>query len=569
MKTNLRTGIAQINAVVGDFRGNADKIEAYIEKARAAACGLVVFPELCLTGYPPEDLLFKKHFVSENLKTLQRVSAMTRKACAVVGFVDRDKNGRIYNAAAVLNNGAVAAVYRKMCLPNYGVFDEKRYFSPGDKPLVLDTPVGRIAVSICEDIWPPDSAYLTAVKNVRPDLVINLSASPYNLGKQTARETMLRRRGRYLKAVIAYANTVGGQDELVFDGNSTFYDASGRRLACAKAFREDLLIHDLAFETGRKNGRGGTGGVRLRRLPLEQKGVRILPPVPPDPERRPLGPDEEVYEALRLGVGDYVRKNRFQKVVIGASGGIDSALVAALAVDAVGRENVVLVSMPSRFSSEGTRNDAKALAGNLGAAFLEIPIEPLRNAYLKGLEPHFLKHKPNEAEENLQARIRGNLLMALSNKFRYLVLTTGNKSELATGYCTLYGDMAGGFAVIKDVPKTRVYALCRWRNQKANFALIPESIISREPTAELRPNQKDTDTLPDYPTLDSILELYIEQDASADEIIAKGFAEETVKKVVRMVDMNEYKRRQGPVGVKITPKAFGRDRRMPITNAFL
>lgn len=562
MKAGLRIAIAQVNVTVGKLEANQELAAGRIEEARRLGCGLVVFPELTLTGYPPEDLLFKKHFITANLAELAALTPKTKGICAVVGFVDRDAQGRIYNAAAVLNHGNAAGVYHKICLPNYGVFDEKRYFTPGSQPLILDTSWGRIAVSICEDLWPDDSPYLRRLAGSGTDLIVNASASPYHFGKIAYRKELMKRRAASARAYLAYANLVGGQDELVFDGSSFILDKQGREISSGAAFAEDLMIYDLPPpETAQKTHLQGSGvRIELKGRPIRRKNVSAKP--------RGISPEEEIYRALVLGTRDYVLKNGFQKVTVGLSGGIDSALVAVIAADAIGPKNVVGVTMPSEFSSKGTLADALGLAKNLGMPCHTLSIEPLRKAYAQTLGGVFKGTKTGAAEENLQARIRGNLLMALSNKFGYLVLTTGNKSELATGYCTLYGDMAGGFAVIKDIPKTMVYRLVRWRNASAKKPVIPQSIVKRPPTAELRANQRDTDSLPEYSVLDPILELYVEKDASLADIAGKGHPTAAAKSVIRKVDINEYKRRQAPPGVKITPKAFGRDRRMPITNAF-
>ncbi|MBI4342676.1 MAG: NAD+ synthase [Candidatus Omnitrophica bacterium] len=538
---SLRLAMAQLNVTVGDLEGNRALIERAIRQARAWRADVLLTPELSITGYPPEDLLLKTQFVEANRRILQRLTPATRGLVALVGFVDRDRQGRLFNAAAVLANGRHAATYRKQCLPNYGVFDEQRYFTPGAGPLVLDLGGIRTGITICEDLW--QEAPGRALAKAGAQLVLNLSASPYHAGKLHEREALFSRRARQHRFAIAYCNLVGGQDELVFDGGSLVLDARGQELARAAQFQEDLVIADLA------------------RLPDR-------PPVWSAHAHR-LGPVEEVYEALTLGVRDYVRKNGFSSVVLGLSGGVDSALTACLAVDALGAEAARGVVMPSRFSSSQTQEDAKRIGRALGMEVAEISIEPIFEAYLRTLRPLFQDREPDVAEQNIQARIRGNLLMALSNKFGWLVLTTGNKSEFATGYCTLYGDMAGGFAVIKDVPKTLVYRLARFRNRRGPGRPIPSSILRRAPTAELAPNQTDQDTLPPYEVLDRILKAYVEEDRGLSEILARNrVAPETARRVIRMVDRSEYKRRQGSPGVKITPKAFGKDRRMPITNRY-
>ncbi|MBI3252222.1 MAG: NAD+ synthase [Candidatus Omnitrophica bacterium] len=525
--------LAQINTTVGDLAGNQKKILESLRFARSRGANLVTFPELAVTGYPPEDLLFKEKFVSKNLETLRALIPHTGGLAAVVGFVDRDRKGLLYNAAAFIGDQKLLCVYRKKFLPNYGVFDEKRYFAPGDEWGVVNWRGTKIALTICEDIWPTDSGVYAKNYPGRRSLLINISASPVHAGKQAERLRLVKNLARTTGSTVIYHNLVGGQDELVFDGGSLVVAPDGRILAEAGRFEEDFILSN------------------------EFRG-----PAPA------LKRGEEVYRALVLGTRDYLHKNRFQKALIGLSGGIDSALVAAIAVDALGKENVIGVTMPSRFTSKETLRDAKILSKNLGIACHAIPMDEIFSTTLKTLKPLFAGLKTGLAEENLQARIRGNLLMALSNKFGHLVLTTGNKSEMATGYCTLYGDMAGGFAVIKDVPKTLVFKLARYRNRLSPKNVIPQSVLRRPPSAELRPNQKDRDSLPPYAELDKFLELYVEKDLSADAIIRRGLRKDVVYRAARMVDGNEYKRRQSPPGVKITPKAFGRDRRMPITNRY-
>ncbi|MBI1952728.1 MAG: NAD+ synthase [Candidatus Omnitrophica bacterium] len=529
----MKIAFAQINVTVGDLPGNAAKIASFLAKARRAKAGLVLFPELAVTGYPPEDLLFKPSFIEGNLKVLKRLVLLTRGVTAVIGFVDRDPQGRLYNAAAVAANGRLLAVYHKVHLPNYGVFDEKRYFTPGAKPLVFPPAIG---VSICEDIWAEEGPCRQEAW-AGAKVLVNISASPYHAGKLRERERLLARRARACQAWICYNNLVGGQDELVFDGGCLLVSPKGQVVFRAPQFTEDLF---------------------LASIPSSGK-----------PRRRPLPADGEIFRALVLGTRDYVQKNGFRRVVIGLSGGIDSALTAAVAAAALGRKGVVGVSLPSRFSSAGTRADARAVAKALRIRFLEIPVEPVVAAFSQALRGSFEGRKADATEENLQARIRGTLLMALSNKFGWLVLATGNKSELSTGYCTLYGDMVGGFAVIKDVTKTQVYRVSRAANRHFGRRVIPESVFTRAPTAELKPRQTDQDTLPPYPVLDTIVKDYVEADRPAASIRSRGKAVASVlDRVIRMVDRNEYKRRQAPVGIKITPRAFGRDRRMPITNRF-
>ncbi len=573
----LRVALAQLNLTVGDLAGNSARIIATIDDARSRGAQLVIFPELATTGYPPEDLLLKPSFVAENVARLREIATHTRGIVAIVGFVDAAED--IYNAAAVLADGAWVGTYHKRYLPNYGVFDEDRYFMAGDTAPIFrfgDVPVG---ITVCEDIWyPVGPATLQGLAGAR--LIININASPYHQGKWQTRETMLATRAMDNDLYLAYVNLVGGQDELVFDGGSVIFDPSGRVVARSPLFTEDLLIADLDL-----------GAVFRSRLhdPLRRKerllselsadGVPRIPvaafpaspgprpPLPDAPPAAPLDPLAEVYAALVLGTRDYLHKTGFARVVLGLSGGIDSALVAAIAVDALGADAVTGISMPSRYSSGGSKDDARDLAERLGIRFLTVPIEGTHAAALAMLSEAFEGTPAGLAEENLQARIRGNILMALSNKFGSLVLTTGNKSEMSVGYATIYGDMAGGFAVIKDVPKTLVFALCRWRNEQGR-AVIPPSTIEKPPSAELRPDQVDTDSLPPYEVLDPILKAYVEEDRSAAEIVAGGADPELVARVIRMVDLNEYKRRQAAPGIKITARAFGRDRRLPIVNRY-
>jgi NAD+ synthase (glutamine-hydrolysing) len=570
----LRIGLAQINLTVGDLEGNTRRVLAEIARASSLGVDLLAFPELALTGYPPEDLLFKPAFIEANLRALDDVTRAALGLTVVVGFVDRRDD--IMNAAAVIHDGRLAGVYHKQYLPNYGVFDEDRYFQAGGETPVFELG-GRgaiFAVNVCEDIWystGPTSAQTLA----GAELVVSINSSPYHAGKVQYRERMLATRAADHVACLAFVNLVGGQDELVFDGQSMVFDERGERLALGRAFEEDLVLVDLDLDAvfrarlldsrRRKEKRSVTEPVRRVLLPALAERVR-----PPLPARtvEALEPQAEVYAALVVGTRDYVRKNGFQRVVVGLSGGIDSALTAAIAVDALGREGVVGVSMPSPFSSAGTRADARLVARNLGIEFLTLPVTPAYRAFRRILAAPFKGLKEDVAEENIQARVRGTLLMALSNKFGWLVLTTGNKSEMGVGYCTLYGDMAGGFAVIKDVPKTMVYALSRHRNRQGRQAVIPESVLARAPSAELRLNQTDQDSLPPYEVLDPILQAYVEEDRSLADIVALGFDEPTVRRVVAMVDQNEYKRRQAPPGVKITPRAFGRDWRLPIVNRF-
>ncbi|HZQ79496.1 MAG TPA: NAD+ synthase [Acidimicrobiia bacterium] len=563
----LRVAAAQINVTVGDLAGNVERILAGLEAAEAAGADLVAFPELAVTGYPPEDLLLRPAFVAEAQRAMEKVAARTGETVAVVGFPLAERD--LYNAAAVCAGGAVRGIYRKWLLPNYGVFDEARYFTPGDDPGSLFVVNGvRVAVSICEDVWTPTGP-IAAQAAGGAELAVNINASPYYEGRIEERATMLATRAADHSVPILYVNLVGGQDELVFDGGSAIFDESGHLVARGRQFEEDLLVVDLDVRpTFRKRLLDPRG--RASRPPLPE--VLISEPRPlPDPARPArlepaLETEEEVWRALCVGTGDYVRKNRFSDVVIGLSGGIDSSVVAAVAADALGPEHVTGVLMPSRFSSGHSVSDAEVLAANLGIRTLTIPIEDVHRAFLALLAGPFAGTEPGLAEENLQARIRGTLLMSLSNKFNWLVLTTGNKSEMATGYSTLYGDMAGGYAVIKDVEKTLVYRLARWRNRMA--PVIPDNVLTKPPSAELAPGQLDADSLPPYDVLDAILEGYVEGDRSVTELEGDGFDPATVRRVARLVDVSEYKRRQAPPGVRVSPKAFGKDRRLPITNGW-
>jgi NAD+ synthase (glutamine-hydrolysing) len=570
--TQLRLAMAQINVVVGDIDGNAQKIVQWMDRARDAGADVVTFPELALTGYPPEDLLLKPQFIDANLTALQKVVSRTSDIVAIIGFVDRQDD--IFNAAAIAQNGKLVTAYHKMYLPNYGVFDEFRYFQPGTRCPVLQMDGATIGVSICEDIWYPDGPIFMQALSGGAEVIINISSSPYHAGKRRWRETMLATRAGDNTVIVAYNNLVGGQDELVFDGDSLVYDENGVLIARGKQFEEDLIVVDLDLESvfrkrlhdpRRRQQRVNTTGAEVFSLatPSRRRGRLPAPGFP-----APLSEDEEIYRALVVGTRDYVAKNGFQKVVLGLSGGIDSALTACVAVDALGGENVVGVLMPSEFSSRGSIEDSEQLGKNLGIELRTIPLTTVLNAYKEILQPAFKGTKPDVTEENLQARIRGNYLMALSNKFGWLVLSTGNKSEVSTGYCTLYGDMAGGFALLKDVMKTTVFRLAEYCNRAAGRERIPRAIIEKPPSAELRPDQLDTDSLPPYDVLDPILKAYVEEDRSFTEMVDLGFDQELVRRVIRLVDASEYKRRQAAPGVKITPRAFGRDRRMPITNRF-
>lgn len=582
----LRVALAQVNVTVGDLAGNRAKILQAMREAHARGAHIVCFPELALTGYPPEDLLLKPGFVSANQEALQELIAASRALpglTAVIGFVDRVHD--IYNAAAVVHEGRLIGVYHKHYLPNYGVFDENRYFQAGRKaPLFLINGV-HVGVNICEDIWYPTGP-ISMQALAGAEVILNINSSPFHTEKDLFREEMLATRASDNGVIVAYLNLVGGQDEIVHDGGSMVFDAQGKLIARAKRFEEDLLVVDLdtasVFRSRLHDPRR-----RKERLQVNADDVPLYVissqpgPTPAMAERNePLilgAPQrieprmdrlEEIYAALVLGTRDYVHKTGFQKALVGLSGGIDSSLVAAIAADALGPENVLGVSLPSGYSSAGSKTDARELAENLGIQFLAIPIEEIFRTSLRMMIPAIGEGDPGLAGENLQARIRGNILMTISNYLGPIVLTTGNKSEMAVGYCTLYGDMAGGFAVLKDVFKTVVYELSRYRNSLGPGAVIPQSVIDKPPSAELRPDQRDTDSLPPYEVLDPILRAYVEQDRSIDEIIAMGFDPAIVQRVTRLVDLSEYKRRQAPPGVKITTRAFGRDRRLPITNRY-
>ncbi len=573
----LRLGMAQINATVGDFAGNRQIILGEIERARELCCDMVVFPELTITGYPPEDLLFKPQFIRENRQVLEAILPATRGITAVIGFVDGEGSS-LFNSAAVVYDGQVKAVYRKVILPNYGVFDEQRYFKPGKDLSIVDVCGVNTGINICEDIWFEDGP-ATVQASVGAELIINISSSPYHTGKWHQREEMLSRRATDHLVMVAYVNQVGGQDELVFDGGSVVVGFDGRPLARAAQFKQELLAVDIdtgplvmARQEAKKRGRQPKSvfvpGWESNTYTVCAQASQSQKPVLEQRLVEPLDLPAEIYLALVTGTRDYVLKNGFKHVVIGLSGGMDSSLAAVIAVDALGPDKVTGVAMPSRYSPGESLEDARSLCQNLGIDLVHIPIEKIYSSYLETLSEVFDNVSRDTTEENIQARIRGNLLMALSNKFGWLVLTTGNKSEMATGYTTLYGDMAGGFAVIKDVPKTLVYTLGLYRNRQAGDSPIPASVIDKAPSAELRPNQKDSDSLPAYEILDPILSAYVEQDKSVAEIVAQGFDAEMVRRTARLVDMSEYKRRQAPPGVKITSRAFGRDRRLPITNRF-
>ena len=574
---SFRLALAQINPTVGDLDGNTRKILHLIEEARTLGADLVAFPEMSIPGYPAEDLLFKPSFIRDNVAAMRRVVEASGDIAVVVGFVDADSD--IYNASAVAFHGELAGVYHKMYLPNYGVFDEDRYFKRGKVCPVYIINGVAVGVNICEDIWYPVGP-IAVQREAGAEVIVNINASPYHTGKRAYRERMVATRAVDNELYVAYLNTVGGQDELVFDGGSLIFDQSGELVARGKEFQEDLIVADLdigmVFRSRLREPGPRKEDVAILREVGEPKVVPVSeyrtvdkPSLTPRDAVQPLDPVSEVYSALVLGTGDYVRKSGFSKVIIGLSGGIDSSLTACIAVDALGRENVLGVAMPSHYSSEGSVVDTRVLADNLGVELWTVPIEPAHVGFLDMLEPHFQGTEPNIAEENIQSRIRGDILMAISNKFGWLVLTTGNKSELAMGYATLYGDMAGGFAVIKDVLKTMVYKLALWRNQHGHPEnAVPQAVFDKAPSAELKPDQTDQDTLPPYDILDPIVKAYVEDDRSFQEMVDSGFDPQAVKQVITAVDRNEYKRRQAAPGVKITPRAFGKDRRLPIVNRY-
>ena len=572
--TELRIALAQVNTAVGDIEDNAVKILEYVGRAESGGADLVIFPELCLTGYPPEDLLLKPEFVRMSMDLIMEAAGQVGDIIAVIGFVEGDSD--TYNSAAVVTGGELVCTYRKRFLPNYGVFDEKRYFGSGDRNIVLDVDGVKIGITICEDIWFPGGPLDEQVSMGGAELVVNLSASPFDRGKYDYRKELVSARSIDGSVVLAYVNSVGGQDELVFDGGSCVHDPQNGFIAMAHRFREELLMCDVDFKYLRSRRmieprfRHVVAKCKSEELqtfklakPKKAKGKRTEGRAKEEP--RELSSIEEIYEALMIGLREYVSKNGFEKVVLGLSGGIDSALTAALAAEALGRSNVICVFLPSKYTSELSSRAARKLADNLGVRVIDIPIDGVFDAYHESLRDEMQGEKSGTAFENIQARIRGNLLMALSNRFGWLVLATGNKSELSMGYCTLYGDMAGGFALIKDLLKTQIYELAEYMNERSGSDLIPREIIGREPTAELSEGQRDADALPPYEELDPILRAYIEDGLSVSDIIETGYAPDLVKSVVSIVDANEYKRRQAPVGVKITSRAFGRDWRMPIS----
>ena len=567
----IRIALCQHDFLVGDINGNLSKIQSKLGELKTVGVDLAVFPELALTGYPPEDLLLKPHFVENASCALQKLASDVKDIIVVVGFPEL--SGALYNSAAVLANGKLVSVYRKHCLPNYAVFDERRYFESGDKALVLDLGDAKVGITICEDIWYRDGPAQWATTDGGAEIILNLSASPYHRSKGISRERMFVTRCIEHGCYLVFCNTIGGQDELVFDGHSLVIDPKGNILARGKQFEEDLIIVDINSRIAtstRQHGKRSQQQVmnttdRVRTVTI-QRHAKTRPAIEQQQLRQPLDEEAEIYQALQLGTKDYFHKNGFRHAVLGLSGGIDSALSLAIAVDALGAISLSAVMMPSRYTASHNQDDARELASRLKVEFLEIPIDTLFMSYLKALDQQFKGTRLNVAEENLQARIRGNLLMALSNKFNWLVITTGNKSEMSVGYATLYGDMAGGFSILKDVPKTLVYRLVNWRNRECE--IIPKRMIDKPPSAELREGQLDTDNLPPYSDLDRIIQAYVEDDCQIDEIEKLGFEQGLICRVINMVDRAEYKRRQAAPGVRISTRAFGKDRRLPITNHY-
>lgn len=580
----LRVALAQINTTVGDLEGNRQTAERAIERAKDMGAHIVATPELTITGYPPEDLVRWPSFVDRNLAELNKLAEQTHGIVAVIGFVDRDDRGNLYNAGAIISEGRIADIYHKIHLPNYGVFDERRYFKPGNACPVFKLAGATVGVNVCEDIWEPLGPSEVQSSTGGADVLVNINGSPYEIDKMERRVKLVTDLAQRNQAYAIYVNQVGGQDEIVFDGASIVAGPSGELISLAPSFKETVYTVDLDTDEVRRVRESGD---RKTYMPSELAsigGVRevevakaVEKPLPAQPEPSLCEPKsiERVYDALVAGTRDYVHKTGFSKVAIALSGGIDSTIVAAIAVDALGAENVTGVSMPSRYSSEGSVSDAMELAERLGITLWRLPIEPAHRGFEEMLEPVFKDTEPNTAEENTQSRVRGTTMMAIANKFNWLVLTTGNKSEMATGYATIYGDMAGAFAVIKDVPKTLVYELCNYRNEAGPGSPIPQSVIDKPPSAELRPGQLDEDSLPPYEVLDRILDAYVVDLKSSDEIVeaelalgAAGADEATVRRLTRLIDINEYKRRQAPPGPKITSLAFGRDRRLPIANRY-
>ena len=586
MARTFRLALAQINPTVGDIPGNTAKILDYLERAREAGADLVAFPELATTGYPPEDLLFKKSFLIDNVAAMGKIAAASHGIAVVLGYVNivslerpsEEVGPQVTNAAALCYGGKLVDTYHKIFLPNYGVFDEQRYFQKGSECPVYRIGGVDVGVNICEDIWYPVGP-TTVQCQAGAELIVNINASPFHAGKRAFREDMIAQRALENGLTVAYVNTVGGQDELVFDGSSIICNTTGGLVARSPAFQEWLLITDLEFPDAAAKPSRTTSSAEAaavgtaKNVTVSEVALNSRAPLAEQPMSDGMDGPEEVYRALVMGTGDYLRKSGFTKALIGLSGGIDSALTATVAVDALGKDNVVGITMPSRYSSEGSISDSKKLAENLGLDLWEVPIEPAHQAFTDMLAERFKGTEANVAEENVQARVRGNVLMTVSNKFGWIVLTTGNKSEMAMGYATLYGDMAGGFAVLKDVPKTTVYELCRWRNRQGRAFgtvddVIPAAIIDKPPSAELRDDQLDADSLPAYEILDPVVEAYVEDDLSYQDMVGQGFDPQVVRQVIAAVDRNEYKRRQAPPGVKITHRAFGKDRRLPIVNRY-
>ena len=586
MARTFRLALAQINPTVGDIPGNTAKILDYLERAREAGADLVAFPELATTGYPPEDLLFKKSFLIDNVAAMGKIAAASHGIAVVLGYVNivslerpsEEVGPQVTNAAALCYGGKLVDTYHKIFLPNYGVFDEQRYFQKGSECPVYRIGGVDVGVNICEDIWYPVGP-TTVQCQAGAELIVNINASPFHAGKRAFREDMIAQRALENGLTVAYVNTVGGQDELVFDGSSIICNTTGGLVARGPAFQEWLLITDLEFPDAAAKPSRTTSSAEAaavgtaKKVTVSEVALNSRAPLAEQPMSDGMDGPEEVYRALVMGTGDYLRKSGFTKALIGLSGGIDSALTATVAVDALGKDNVVGITMPSRYSSEGSISDSKKLAENLGLDLWEVPIEPAHQAFTDMLAERFKGTEANVAEENVQARVRGNVLMTVSNKFGWIVLTTGNKSEMAMGYATLYGDMAGGFAVLKDVPKITVYELCRWRNRQGRAFgtvddVIPAAIIDKPPSAELRDDQLDADSLPAYEILDPVVEAYVEDDLSYQDMVGQGFDPQVVRQVIAAVDRNEYKRRQAPPGVKITHRAFGKDRRLPIVNRY-
>jgi len=574
----VRLALAQLNPVVGEVFKNAEKTFEYIEKAEKNKADLILFPELFVTGYPPEDLILKPSFLKATNEALEKIVNFTRnkKVVVVVGFAELKDD--IYNSAAIIQDGKLLGTYQKMHLPNYSVFDERRYFFPGRTSKVIKMGNVNIGLTICEDIWNPGEPISSLVFNGNSQLIVNISASPFYVGKRNLRENYLSMKAYEYHCAFAYLNMVGGQDEVVFDGSSFVVNADGKVISRLKSFEEDFEVFDIELQNNLRTNLHESRLREARLLKNENSKIEIITSQIPREKSETVLPrvekpieefEEELFKASVLGVRDYIQKNGFEKVLIGLSGGIDSSLVACIATEALGKDNVYGVLMPSQYTSSESIEDAQQLADNLGIKTYTVPIKDIYYSYLNELKDIFKGLEPNEAEENIQARIRGNILMALSNKFNWLVLTTGNKSEMSVGYATLYGDMAGGFAVIKDIFKTAVYKIARWYNNNKRRMVIPERVFTKPPTAELKPGQTDQDKLPPYEILDEILKLYIEEDYGLEEIIEKGYEKQLVERVIKMVNSSEYKRRQAPPGIKVSKRSLGKDWRMPITKKFL